>query len=225
MSISTFLAISNIATSLCLVTTIIVIIGYRKLTTASIIVGAICLCSVLTFLCFKIIELKGKQVNIPQNLYRIFYALLVQFVFWKSFSRLSKKIIFIAAIIFLIFASFNFLFIQKIDNNTFTSSVSAFIITICCVYFYYRLLVDLPVQKLQYMPMFWYSAAFLIYNAGTLFLYLMTPYLVEVLNNDFILYWSFHNILNIIQHIIIIIGLGLDFRNVKRTSTSSSASD
>ena len=96
------------------------------------------------------------------------------------------------------------------------------ILIVYCILYCYRLLVDLPVQHLQRVPMFWFNSAILIFNAGTLFLFLFASYLVEVLNNDLLIYWSFHNILNIIQHLIVIIGLWQDLRNIRLRSSSLS---
>ena len=73
----------------------------------------------------------------------------------------------------------------------------------------------LPVQELQRLPMFWYVTSNLVYNAGTLFLLLFTTYLVEVLHNDLLIYWSFHNILDIIQDLLIMLGLWQDLRNIR----------
>jgi hypothetical protein len=84
------------------------------------------------------------------------------------------------------------------------------------------LLVELPVQQLQTVPMFWFNAAILIYRAGALFLFLFTPYLVKVLNNDLLIYWSFHNILTIVHQIVITIGLWQDLRNIRSRSLSPS---
>lgn len=71
------------------------------------------------------------------------------------------------------------------------------------------------------MPMFWFNSAFLVLGAGTFVLYTFTSYLIHVLRNDMITYWSIHNMLSIFAHLIVLIGLYYDFRQLKIRETHS----
>jgi hypothetical protein len=60
--------------------------------------------------------------------------------------------------------------------------------------------------------MFWFNSALLIFHAGAFFLFSFQDYLVNVVKNYMLIYGSFQTMLSIVEHIIIIVGLGYDFR-------------
>ena len=55
--------------------------------------------------------------------------------------------------------------------------------------------------------MFWINTAILIYFSGNLFLFIFNTYLVSVLKDDLVVYWSFHNLLYLIKNVLFAIGL------------------
>ncbi len=85
-------------------------------------------------------------------------------------------------------------------------------ITYCLLYFYV-LMQDLPSLYVHQFPMFWFNSGLLIFHAGTFFLFSFHAYLVNVLKNNMLIYWSFHNMLSIIEHIIFLIGLYYDSKS------------
>lgn len=172
-----------------------------------------------SYLALDIFQPKGKDVNIPQNIEGIIYFFALAYLYYVSLKKRYTYFFVITALFFLIFALFNILFWQKNDMNTFTLAARSFLALSYCMLYWYRLLVDLPVNQLQSLPMFWYNASTLIYTAGTLFLFLFYSYFVEVLHNDMLIYWTFHNILSIVQHLVIMVGLWQDLRNIKSRSS------
>jgi hypothetical protein len=216
MSLKTFITILYAQVFLSCIVVGFSLLQFRKRSYDSKIIFLLFLLSVTSFLSLDLLHLEGKQVNLPHNLFRFFYFGAIAVIYITHFTGVFNKFIKISAALLLIFATCNLLFIQGMENNTYTFASSSFLITLYCVYYYYKLLVELPVLRLQSTPMFWYSAAFLIYNSSTLFLYLITPYLVDVLHNDMILYWSFHNMLEMVQQVIILIGLWQDLKNIRR---------
>ncbi len=180
--------------------------------------GLLYLLGVISMLLLAVINLKGKDVNIPQTGFHISYFLVLSCVFFKALRGRYKTLLTSVALLFFIFSIANLLLIQKNDINTFTISTSAFLLILYCILYYYRLLIELPAQHLHRLPMFWFSTAILIYNSGILFLTLFASYLVNVLHDDLLIYWTFHNILNIIQTLLVLIGLWQDLRNIKSPS-------
>lgn len=166
----------------------------------------------IAFFSVGLLDVRGKQVNIPQNIEAILYFCFVTVLYYLALGKRYAKGFLVISIVFLIFAVINILFIQKIENNTYTKVIRSITIVSFCVLYCYRLMVDLPEKHLHRVPMFWYNSGILIYNAGTLFLYLFTNYFVEVLHNDLLIYWTFHNILNIVQTLIIIVGLWVNLQ-------------
>jgi hypothetical protein len=116
---------------------------------------------------------------------------------------------------FALFAIVNALFIQKTAPNSYTNIPHSAVLIIYALFYFYFLMRDLPAQHVHRLPMFWFNSAVLFFHAGAFFLFSFTAYLVNVLRNDLIVYWSFHNLLSIIEHIIILIGVWYDFSSLK----------
>lgn len=123
--------------------------------------------------------------------------------------------------LFLVCALINFFFIEKLAFNSYTAIFQSTVIIPCCLLYFHILLRDLPSVYVHQLPMFWFNSSFLIYYAGTFFLFSFQPYLVNVLRNNMIIYWSFHNMLSIIEHILVLIGLVYDLRMTKPRSGKS----
>jgi hypothetical protein len=63
--------------------------------------------------------------------------------------------------------------------------------------------------------MFWFNSGILIFHAGAFFLFSFSSYLVNVQKNDMMMYWSFHNMLSIVERLLILIGLYYDLKFLK----------
>ena len=222
MKVELFFIMGYASTGLALLIFLMAFVPYQRRKAESRLIGGASLISVVTHLILLFGSFRGKDVNLPQNLAMLLIFLLSAAAYYHVLNRRYQRFFLISTVGVICFGVCNLLFLQKDDYNTYTVVLSSFILIIYCIVYLYRLLVDLPEQQLHLVPMFWFNAAILIYRAGTLFLFLLTPYLVKVLNNDLLIYWSFHNILNVVQQIVIIIGLWQDLRNIKSRSLSPS---
>lgn len=72
------------------------------------------------------------------------------------------------------------------------------IMIICSILYFHTLLKNLPPQGLLKLPMFWVNTAILLYFSCTFILSLSLNYLIEILKDDLIGYWSFRNFLRAI---------------------------
>jgi hypothetical protein len=169
---------------------------------------------ILGYFSLSIFNLRGLPVNIPQNIETYCHFVILWTIYYFVLQKRHTRIFVTVFIVFSIFAFINAFFIQKMYFNSYTVAINDVIVIGYCVTYFHRLLVDLPAQHLQRLPMFWMSAAFLMQTAGALFLYLFTPYLTKFFFDDVLIYWSFHNILTIFQEILIIIGLAVDLKNI-----------
>jgi len=219
MTLETFLVIAQTQVFLSVLVVLMSFYQFRRRTIEIKWLGFTFLLGPVIFTMILLVQLKGKSVNIPQSANAIFFFLGLTAVYNTALKRRYEKFFTFIAAMFTLFAVCNLLFIQQDSNNTYSQAARSVIMVGFCVLFFYRLLEDLPVQHLQRVPMFWFNAAFIIYNAGTLFLFLFAAYFVEVLHNNLLLYWSFHNILNIIQHLIVMVGLWQDLRNIRSHSS------
>jgi hypothetical protein len=108
----------------------------------------------------------------------------------------------------ILFSASNYLLIQTPHVlNSFTTYVVAVLMIFVSGWYLYRLMVDLPVERVSDLPMFWISFAVLIYFAGTTFLFLFTNYLIAHHLNLSQSTWVLHNILNITKNVFFTIAL------------------
>jgi hypothetical protein len=215
MTLERFLFIHNAQLVLSLIILIMAVVYFRKRAIETKIIALHFLLAFAPILVIYFLGLRGKLVNIPQNSYLLVQMFTLSLLFAKALGKKYKNLLLGVGFIYAAFWFINFLFVQKDELNTYTKAFDSIILIFYCLLYYYRLLIDLPVQELQRVPMFWYITANLVYNSGTLFLLLFTTYLVKVLNNDLLIYWSFHNILDIIQDLLIMLGLWQDLRNIR----------
>ena len=149
-------------------------------------------------------------MNVPQTFYDSIIICVISLIFYYALGKRYGKMFFIVTVFYLLFALINFLFLQKHTINSYNKFLSSFIVISYCILFFYRLMVELPSMHLQRMPMFWFNSALLIYYAGALILFVFTSYIINVLKQNLITYWIFHNSLSICEHFLILIGLYYD---------------
>jgi len=213
---------ANVATALAVLITLLAFVPIKKLKIESRLIGVASAISVATYVVLMFGNFRGKEVNLPQNIATILIFFPLAIAYYRVLNKQYKGFFIASTFLFLTFGIYNLVNWQQDDYNSYTDAVASFFLIIYCILYLYRLLVELPVQQLHTVPMFWFNSAILLYQAGALFLFLFRPYLIEVLGNDMLIYWSFHNILNVVHQIILIIGLCLDLRNIKLRSLSPS---
>ncbi|HEY8937432.1 MAG TPA: hypothetical protein VIM65_19540, partial [Cyclobacteriaceae bacterium] len=156
--------------------------------------------------------------NYASSVYRLVSFPLITLIYFYALGRKNRMIFLIVNVCFFIFGMINLLFYQKSSINTYTLIAESILVIIFSLYYFYWLLKELPTTQLQRLPMFWLNSGHIIYFSGNLFLFVFTSYLVNVLNNNLLVYWTIHNILGIIEGFMIIVALWLDLRNIKSPS-------
>jgi hypothetical protein len=91
------------------------------------------------------------------------------------------------------------------------------------LFYFYRLLNELPIIHIQHLPMFWVSVSVLTYYAGNFFLFLVKNYLVYGESGSHKLMWILHNLLNITKNLLFAIALWQSYRKARSSTLSSSA--
>jgi hypothetical protein len=173
-------------------------------------------CNGLAFALYKTGH--AEYVNVPQNFFLILNICIIIGLYYHVLTPNFRGWLFTALAICVPFSFYDFVIQHKsFMNSYFPFTQSMFILTFTILYFY-KLLVDMPAIHLNRLPMFWFNSAFLFFHAGTLFLWAFTSYLMHVLNDNMRAYWSFHNGVSILEHIIILIGLFFDFKALEKDS-------
>lgn len=153
-----------------------------------------------------------KYLNLPGSIYDIAFVLITFGIYDDVFNRKYRKSLILIGVTFTIGAIINLLFFQKLSIASYSKFASSFIIISLLIFYFKKLIDELPTAYLHRLPMFWISSALLIYSSGALFLYAFTDYLVHVLKDDLVLYWSFHNLLFIVQDLFIIVAIMCEWK-------------
>ena len=218
MTLKQFALIAHSYSALSLIVLVTSLLYFNKRPTETKIIALLFLFSCLPYAAIFGFGLKGMSVNLPQNIYLLGQMLALSLLFSVALEKKHRRLLLVVGLIFTVFWFVNILFFQKEYLNTYTKAVGSIIIIFYCLLYYHRLLTDLPVQDLHRVPMFWYVTSHLIFCSATLFLFLFMSYLTKVLHDDLLIYWSFHNILNIILNLMVLVGLWLDLRNIRLRS-------
>ncbi len=171
-------------------------------------VGVLLLVSVSFDVLCEILYNNKVNPNIAINLWILFEAIFYTFFCYAYLKSKKIRITFLILIsIFFCFGLFNFFFLEgPTILNSYTRSLACFIMVLFSIYLFFQLLVDLPTAKLTRFPMFWVSAAVLLYFSGTFILNISIGYLVNTLNSNLIFFWIFLLVLNFVKNILLGIG-------------------
>jgi hypothetical protein len=116
----------------------------------------------------------------------------------------SLIVSFVCFIVFWIIAKFTFEPLTRGDDIT--SVVSAIIILIASMYIMIYLLKEIT-ELWQNDPRFWVSAAFIIYSAGTFFLFFLFTYMLQFSREVLFIVYPINWVLIIISHILFARGI------------------
>lgn len=163
----------------------------------------------------------GTLRNLAGSSYDFFQVILVSLIYYISFNKKYKAQILSAVILFFTFAIVNLSFFQQTSSASYNHLLASVIIICLSVIYFYRLLIDLPEKNLYRLYMFWFNTAFLFFHSTTFFIYAFMDYLVRVLNNNLIVYYSIHNIFSIIQCILLLIGLYYEWSSMKQSTNDN----
>ncbi len=216
MTLDTFLSIFYVQTTL---SGIIALGSFYKFSSRQKLTRLIGLLFLISFIC-NVTAITTEYVNETGSVYDLLLIVVASFIYnHVTNGKYAKPVLFVATA-FLIFAVFNLIFLQWGCIASYNKLLSSFIIMLDSVFYFYKLMAELPTVHLQRLPMFWFNSAFLLYHAGTIFLFAFTPYLVNIMNDNLLIYWTFHNLLSILQQLIVLLGLVYDFRNRGVTAQS-----
>lgn len=162
----------------------------------------------------------GDLRNFAGSMYDFILVIIIGLFYNSLFKFKYKKNLIIITLAYVVFALCNLLFIQTKGSASYNHLLGSALIICYAIVYFYRLMVDLPATNLYRYPMFWFNTAFLFFHSTTFFIYAFSDYLVKVLNNNLIVYYSVHNVLSIIECCILLFGLYLDLTGVLKLQKS-----
>lgn len=150
------------------------------------------------------------KTNLPiLHLYTILEFCLIAWFYHIFFDGFfNRKTVPILILCFVGFAIINITFIQSLlEFNTYPRGLESLLITGLAVLAFYKMLQELEYTRLDKSPIFWINSGFLIYFAGSLFLFLMGNLLLSKDRQLSLIAWTIHAFLFGFMQIFIAIGL------------------
>jgi hypothetical protein len=130
-------------------------------------------------------------------------------------SKKYTRALIIAGIPILLFWLINFLFIQKMQVNSYSLVLMAALMLVLSIHYFYSIIQSPPTDRLLSFPFFWINSGVLLYSATTLVLFLFTDYLINVLKDNLLYYWTFHTVMRIVLVLFISLGVWKELQNHK----------
>jgi hypothetical protein len=220
MSLSTFLLLSTIQGYLPVALYLMALYRWKKISHISRVTAWYLIsCSAAHFLVVYIFSLKviKNGNNVTGNLFTFIEVAFLLAIFAIAFG--SKKItrtLAILTIAFWVFGALNAAFLQPLNTiNSNPLALGNVLLMGSSIYYFYSLLRNMPTQNLTQYPMFWIATAILIYSAGSFVTYVVTEYMIVLMQNEFMYVWSFKNCLRSL--FFLLIGIGILKDNTRQT--------
>lgn len=154
------------------------------------------------------------------EIHALIEPLLIIFIYTSvNPSKKYARTLYIFYAVFALGDILNMLYLQTDYSTSYGKVVSSLVFIIISVDFFFRMLKELPADKLSAYPMFWINASVLIFFSSTLVLFIVFDYLVTVLNDNMMFYYSFHNIMRTIFALLFAVGAWQDLKPRLRVQT------
>jgi hypothetical protein len=146
-------------------------------------------------------------------IFNLYY--LIQFVLLSKvyILVLYPKGINMVLISFIVISILNMVFIQgPFLFNTYTTYIGGLILITYALLYLHKLMREIPVEKIENLPMLWITFAVLTYFGGTSILFLFNNYMIANQPENHQIIWLLHNVLNILKNILFAIALWKDLK-------------
>jgi hypothetical protein len=100
-------------------------------------------------------------------------------------------------------------------HSNFNTLAESFLILSLSIIYYFRLLKQLPSERVQLLPAFWVVCGFFISTSGKLIIFTVSSYMIKVMPENLRLLVIIHNLLSILGNLLIIYGLWLQFKQFR----------
>lgn len=164
-----------------------------------------------------ILRLTGGQPNIGGTTFAVGFVFFYSAFFYHILrGKFILVILYAINIIFLLFVIYNAVYVQKLTINSYSTTFGSIIVLCLCIPYYFKLLRDLPAEKVYYLPLFWVVSAFFFAKSGKLVLYSVIQYLTANFNDNLIRLWMGHNSLTVIENLMVLYGVWLQYLAIQR---------
>jgi hypothetical protein len=150
------------------------------------------------------------MINLPLlHCYTIIEFIFIFLFYYYILNGIIKKwMLILLSILFLAFGLLNAIYIQDwYQFNTLPRSIESLVIIILCISCYYNMLSQLKTMSLFKDPVFWVNTGFLIYFSCSLFLFMMSNYILPLNSKLNVVVWIIHALFCDLLYLFISIGL------------------
>ena len=142
------------------------------------------------------------------HLYTVLEFSIIWLFYYRYFKIFySQNGMKILLLLFVLFAIFNALFLQKIDTfNTYARGLESLILISLTLMAFNKIMVELDTRYPTNQPVFWINTGFLFYFSGNLVVFMLSNYFKND-NQLLLVAWGIHAILMAILNCFIAIGL------------------
>ena len=158
---------------------------------------------VVAALATEVIAYLFSVLTLGNNLFLSHIFILIEFtiltlIYKKELSSfVAPKFFNLLIVLFIIYSIFNSLFIETLTQfNGYARAISGLIIILFTLLYFYKVLKELKVQRLEKEPMLWLSLGLLLYFSASLFIFIFGNYIQPSVKLSFT-FWGIHAIINI----------------------------
>lgn len=164
------------------------------------------------------------NMNFAYNIAAVLvYPTLILFYRTQFKSKQIRSVLTVLVITFVALALINLFFIQGLQQvNSYTFSFRCFAFVVIALAYFNSLIRDLPTEAITKLPMFWINTGVLIFFAGTMFQFLLSDYMINVLKGNIVNTWTIKNFIGIAYYLIIAIGLWHNRSTYVKSSSAES---
>ncbi|MEO1516185.1 MAG: hypothetical protein AAFV95_14265 [Bacteroidota bacterium] len=147
------------------------------------------------------------------HIYTLIEVILIGLIYRKVLGNvIGEKTINILLVAFSCFAVFSTIFLEPLNMfNAYTRAVESLLMIFFSVTFFYKIMKEVVIQRLEKLPLFWISVGLLIYFSASLFIFIFSNYIMPSIKLSYT-FWGIHAILNVLLNLFYIIALSVNSR-------------
>lgn len=156
--------------------------------------------------------------NLGGSIYMLLCPPFFSAFFYRAIGRSSFKIpLIVINVAFTVFWVIDVAVVQRVALQTYTAANLALLVIVLCLCFYYRLLNELPTQRVQRLPLFWIVSGFFLTYSVKFIIYIVTHYLQTAVQDNLLVIWIVHNFFSTVGNVLFGIGAWLSHQQLKST--------
>lgn len=161
--------------------------------------------------------------NHTSTLYKITELILLLLMYSVLFNNKKLKLpLRLITLTLTVFGVVNWLYVQKSEINSYTDVIDSVALLVVSLYFFFWYSARPQSNNSTFKALFWINTGIVIYLSATLLLFMVTEYLIKMVNDTLITYWTYHNIMAILANLFFFYGLWIAGRNKPEAPTTGS---